>query len=120
MGVYSWISQSTGLRAPAQVPTSPPPPHPQYLALRLDIPALGLLEFMEAGLEEAAAALGHRYREGTLSRLIEAGRRHTGSPPAPCPGHSPWKGEGLLLTNLSSSRAAACTASLRALPLMAT
>ena len=85
MGVYSWISQSTGLRAPAQVPTSPPPPHPQYLALRLDIPALGLLEFMEAGLEEAAAALGHRYREGTLSRLIEAGRRHTGSPPAPCP-----------------------------------
>ena len=55
----------------------------------------------------ATAALGHRCRERTLSRLIEAGRRHTGSLPAPCPGHSPWKGEGLRLTNLSSSRAAA-------------
>lgn len=88
-GFRAGLSQSTGLQAPAQVPTSLPPPHPQYLALRLDIPALGLLEFTEAGLEEAAAALCHRCRERALSRLMEAGRRHTRSLPAPCPGHSP-------------------------------
>lgn len=44
-----------------------PPPLPQYLAFRLDIPALCLLELVEASLEEAAAALGHDYERRTLS-----------------------------------------------------
>lgn len=33
-------------------------PGQEVLALGLDIPGLGLLEFMEASLEQAAAALG--------------------------------------------------------------
>lgn len=45
-----------------------PQPTPSYLARRFDIPALRLLEFTEASLEEAAAALGYGCRERDLSQ----------------------------------------------------
>lgn len=86
----------------------------------------GLISQLSASLSSRKPAWRRRLRHSATavgketSHRAESGRGHTGPNHFPCPGYLPWKGEGLRFTNLRSSRAAACTASLRALPVMAT
>lgn len=62
-------------RAP---PSAPRPRHRAHLAGGADVPALRLLQLLEAGLQQAAAALGHHCGEGSVRRRFAAaaaGRR---------------------------------------------
>lgn len=61
-----------------------PLPRPWYLALGLQVPALRLLEFMEASLEETAATLGHDCRERPCSQRCKPVGAHQ-LPPPPLP-----------------------------------
>lgn len=87
----------------------------------------GLISQLSVSLSSWKPAWRRRLRHSATAAEKEpfqsdgSGLGGTGATTLPlCPGHLPWKGEGLRFTNLRSSRAAACTASLRALPVMAT
>lgn len=56
-----------------RAPPSAPRPLPRaHLAGGADVPALRLLQLLEAGLQQAAAALGHHCGEGSVRRRFEA------------------------------------------------